>query len=185
MTARPGRETTEQIWAHATAVSSELHDYLAARNDVPRIEAWLRGTASIPAMATRPLPPRPSHSHANRADTGSAFAAPLHEDLGTATAAQWRAQIEADYRSYASRGSNFDRTGAGARTSMTVTDHHLELVRALRDAGGLAWGGSDIPGEQAGDFMHFDTRTIENCAAYMRVYARGRGGWQRHRGDQE
>ncbi len=175
MTARRGTDTTEQIWAHATAVSSELHDYLAARADPARIEAWLAGAPTIPAMATRPLPRRPRHSHANQADPGGAFAAPLHEELRTATAAQWRAQIEDDYRTYASRGSNFERTGAGARTSMTVTDHHLELVRALRDAGGLAWGASDIEGEQAGDFMHFDTRTIAACASYMASHRGERG----------
>ncbi|HUH02595.1 MAG TPA: hypothetical protein VML75_11430 [Kofleriaceae bacterium] len=35
-----------------------------------------------------------------------------------------------------------------------------ELLIALRDAAGLAWGGTDFPGgSQEGDFMHFDCRT--------------------------
>jgi len=33
-----------------------------------------------------------------------------------------------------------------------------ELVVALRDAGGLNWGGTEMSAGQNGDFMHFDTR---------------------------
>lgn len=128
-------------------------------------------------MATRPAPPRPSHSHANHGDTGDSFTVPLHEELRTADAAAWQQQIAADLATYRARGSNFEMTGAGPRRSLTVTDHHVELVRALRDAGGLA-GASDIEGEQAGDFMHFDTRTVEACAAHMHGSRHGRGGWR-------
>ena len=63
--------------------------------------------------------------------------------------------------------SNFIMGSSSARASRTITDLHLELVRALRDAGGLAWGASDIEGEQVGDFMHFDTRTVPECSQYM------------------
>ncbi len=172
MARRNGTQTTEQIWAHAHAVSGELHDYLAARTarsgQTDPIVGWLAGDGTIQPMATRALPARPGHSHANRADESHGFLPPLHEELRSGDVAAWRAQIAADHASYRSAGSNFEMTGAGTRSSLTVTDHHLELVRALRDAGGLAWGGSDIPGEQSGDFMHFDTRTVEACRHYMR-----------------
>src|SRR5262249_59292085 len=112
------------------------------------------------------------HSRANRGDTASAFAADLHTELQGATAAQWRQQIADDVASYRSAGSNFVMGTSTPRTSLTLTDHHLELVRAMRDAGGLAWGASDIEGEQAGDFMHFDTRTVPACHQYMDTHRR-------------
>jgi hypothetical protein len=46
------------------------------------------------------------------------------------------------------------------RTTATkgFIDMNIELVRAFRDAGGLAWGATDWP-EANGDTMHFDART--------------------------
>ncbi len=92
-----------------------------------------------------------------------------------------RAQIVADYATFRSAGSNWSMGASTPRSSTTITDLHLELVRALRDAGGLAWGASDIEGEQAGDFMHFDTRTIQACHRFMDARRPGRQSLPRSR----
>ena len=39
-----------------------------------------------------------------------------------------------------------------------IMDMSKDMVTALRDAGGLAWGAADISGNENGDFMHFDCR---------------------------
>jgi len=39
-------------------------------------------------------------------------------------------------------------------------DFNLEVVRAMRDAAGLRWGGSDFGASESGDMMHFDGQTI-------------------------
>lgn len=171
MRERGEHQTTEQIWAHAAAANAAFHDYLSAHADTPdnlsRITGWITGGRGVEPLASRRQPARPPHSHANHDDPTSSFTADLHTDLQSATAALWRQQIASDYATYRAVGGNFIMSPSTPRTSLTLTDHHLELVRALRDAGGLAWGASDIEGEQAGDFMHFDTRTIQACHAYM------------------
>ena len=171
MRERGEHQTTEQIWAHAAAANAAFHDYLSAHADTPdnrsRITAWIAGGDGVAPLASRPPPARPPHSRANRGDTASSFTADLHTELQSATAAQWRDQIATDHATYRAAGGNFVMGSSTPRSSLTLTDQHLELVRALRDAGGLAWGASDIEGEQAGDFMHFDTRTIHACHAYM------------------
>jgi hypothetical protein len=51
----------------------------------------------------------------------------------------------------------FHSTGRKQQNAQSMTNLHNELVIALRDAAGLAWGGTDFPGgNQEGDFMHFD-----------------------------
>ena len=47
----------------------------------------------------------------------------------------------------------------GRQNATNATTHSLDLTVALRDAGGLAWGGSEMShGGDNGDFMHFDCR---------------------------
>ncbi len=48
----------------------------------------------------------------------------------------------------------FSRGGAKG----VINNQSLDLVVALRDAGGLSWGGSEMSGSDQGDFMHFDCR---------------------------
>lgn len=38
---------------------------------------------------------------------------------------------------------------------------NLEMVIALRDVAGLAWGGAEIAAGENGDMMHFDCRTTD------------------------
>jgi hypothetical protein len=40
----------------------------------------------------------------------------------------------------------------------TLTNHSQELLVALRDVAGLAWGGAEMSSNENGDFMHFDCR---------------------------
>ena len=40
----------------------------------------------------------------------------------------------------------------------TLTNHSQELLVALRDVAGLAWGGAEMSPNENGDFMHFDCR---------------------------
>lgn len=40
----------------------------------------------------------------------------------------------------------------------SLTNHSQELLIALRDVAGLAWGGAEMSGNENGDFMHIDCR---------------------------
>lgn len=53
-----------------------------------------------------------------------------------------------------------DGSKNGTGTNKTINNQSLELSVALRDAGGLAWGGTELSGHDGdnGDFMHFDLR---------------------------
>ncbi|MFZ5476538.1 MAG: hypothetical protein ACOZNI_07140 [Myxococcota bacterium] len=51
-----------------------------------------------------------------------------------------------------------------------IMDMSQDMVTALRDAGGLAWGAADISGNENGDFMHFDCR---NDGVGRKVYNAG------------
>lgn len=53
--------------------------------------------------------------------------------------------------------SMFHNTG-GQEEANSLTNISEELLVALRDAGGLAWGGSEMSSNANGDFMHFDLR---------------------------
>jgi|GEM_PF-3268391 len=171
MARRGQRQTTDEIWAHAASSNAAFHAYLEGRADPALIQRWIDGIDGAAPMTTRAIPTDPPASAANRGAPAD-HPVDLHRELQTASAAQWQARIAADYATFHARGSNWEMTGAGQRSATTITDHHLELVRAMRDAGGLAWGASDIEGEQSGDFMHFDTRTVEQCAHAMTARAR-------------
>lgn len=49
-----------------------------------------------------------------------------------------------------------DNMSRGEATGLTT--HSLEIVVALRDVAGLAWGGTEMAEGENGDFMHFDCR---------------------------
>jgi hypothetical protein len=42
----------------------------------------------------------------------------------------------------------------------SFTNQSQQLVVALRDVAGLAWGGSELASTENGDFMHFDCRHL-------------------------
>ena len=46
----------------------------------------------------------------------------------------------------------------GRKPAKQVTNLGEELVIALRDVAGLAWGGAELHPNENGDFMHFDCR---------------------------
>lgn len=62
---------------------------------------------------------------------------------------------------------NKDRKQTNAKS---ITDISSDLLLALRDAAGLAWGGTDFPGaNEQGDFMHFDCRADSWGASVYRL----------------
>ncbi len=46
----------------------------------------------------------------------------------------------------------------GRSDAASLTNHSQELLVALRDVAGFAWGGAEMSGNENGDFMHFDCR---------------------------
>ena len=74
------------------------------------------------------------------------------EDVDAA-ARRWLEQIRKDQN--ALKGGNF---GKGREPRHGFLNLHKELVVALRDVAGLAWGAVDFGDEQSGDMMHFDCR---------------------------
>ena len=52
-----------------------------------------------------------------------------------------------------------ERFHSGSRNrALSLTTISEELILALRDAAGLAWGGTEMSPRENGDFMHFDCR---------------------------
>lgn len=51
--------------------------------------------------------------------------------------------------------------GGRARNADGMMDMSMDLVVALRDVAGLAWGGIEMSHTQNGDFMHFDCRNTD------------------------
>jgi hypothetical protein len=49
-----------------------------------------------------------------------------------------------------------DNVGRSQATGLTA--HSMDMVVALRDVAGLAWGGTEMSTVENGDFMHFDLR---------------------------
>jgi hypothetical protein len=49
----------------------------------------------------------------------------------------------------------------GRKNAKQATNLTMELVIALRDVAGLAWGGTEMSGIENGDFMHFDCRLTD------------------------
>ncbi|HVV82368.1 MAG TPA: hypothetical protein VHE35_04785 [Kofleriaceae bacterium] len=52
----------------------------------------------------------------------------------------------------------FHDANLGQDQSRSFMNHSEDMLVALRDAAGLAWGGAEISGSVNGDFMHFDMR---------------------------
>lgn len=66
-----------------------------------------------------------------------------------------------------------DNMGRGEATGLTT--HSLEIVVALRDVAGLAWGGTEMSEGENGDFMHFDCRN-EPIGQTILAFARANRG---------
>ncbi len=52
----------------------------------------------------------------------------------------------------------FKMASMGRDQADGLTNHSMDMVVALRDVAGLAWGGAEMSERQNGDFMHFDLR---------------------------
>jgi|GEM_PF-1546008 len=68
-------------------------------------------------------------------------------------AAEWLKKINSTESKLAARTGGTTPQGGPPRG---FTDFDAAMVSALRDAGGLRWGGLDFGGDQNGDMMHFD-----------------------------
>lgn len=73
--------------------------------------------------------------------------------------AWWKKTIAKDDKRLKGRGTrtNWDRKGTKNEGFMT---YRKELIVALRDIAGLAWGGCDL-GNDSGDMMHWDMRSTD------------------------
>jgi hypothetical protein len=57
----------------------------------------------------------------------------------------------------------------GREQATGLMQHSMDMIVALRDVAGLAWGGTEMSAVENGDFMHFDMRF--DGAAGSAVYA--------------
>lgn len=73
------------------------------------------------------------------------------------SASQWHRMITADHKRLVSRTGETQEGEAPAG----FMDYEKQMVVALRDAAGLRWGGTDFPGNNEGDMMHFDGYNTE------------------------
>ena len=140
------RGSTEALYDHFAASNQALERYLGARDNPTQIQQWIDAGNLRRDVA----PPREVPAAALRAD-----------ELRQADAAAWQRQAQADFETtHGARatGSNWWRTGASQRSALGFMNLDRDLVIALRDVGGLAWGASDFGAGANGDFMHFDCR---------------------------
>lgn len=67
--------------------------------------------------------------------------------------ADWKKVLAGDQKTLRADLKNSE--GKTDKENRGFMDLHIEVVQALRDAGGLRWGGTDLGGD-SGDLMHFD-----------------------------
>ncbi len=67
----------------------------------------------------------------------------------------WKKVLAADERKMADPAQKLVGADGKSNHSAGFMDLRLETVQAMRDAGGLRWGGTDLGGD-SGDLMHFD-----------------------------
>ena len=142
-----GQGSTDALYTYFDASNRALQQYLAAAENPAQISQWITAGNLRRALT----PPREVPAAALRAD-----------ELRQADATAWQAAIRADLAAThgaGARRSNWWMSGAGRqRSALGFMNLDRDLVVALRDIGGLAWGASDFGGGANGDFMHFDCR---------------------------
>lgn len=123
--------------------TGDVYDVLASRNG--DLKAYLTAADDLDAIRR--------HLAARRA-AGTAGVVNPGESTDAA-AARWRAAIRADLARLRAADSNF---APGRDPTRGFLNLHRDLVIALRDAAGLAWGAVDFGASESGDVMHFDCR---------------------------
>lgn len=133
---RARSSSTEELWSHYHRASHAVQRYFRLLNDASASElAKLVADLGDPPEAI-PLEYSPA-------------AHPV-EDLREASVERWREVIKADRDGLSRRG--------GLSAEHGFMNLRIELVRALRDHAGLAWGACDLGRAESGDMMHFDMR---------------------------
>ncbi|MFT7578596.1 MAG: hypothetical protein ACI9MR_000254 [Myxococcota bacterium] len=81
----------------------------------------------------------------------------------------WLKTIPADHKRLKRKGhkSSTNWDGAGTKNSGFMS-YKKELIVALRDIAGLAWGGCDL-GFDSGDMMHFDMRSTQMGSSVQKL----------------
>jgi hypothetical protein len=123
--------------------TADAFDVLASRNS--DLEAYLAAADDLDAIRRR--------LEARRAAGTAGVVSP--GESTDAAAARWQAAIRADFARLRAADSNFAPDRDPARGFLNL---HRDLVVALRDAAGLAWGAVDFGATESGDVMHFDCR---------------------------
>ncbi len=67
-------------------------------------------------------------------------------------------EVKAEVGKVKARNKVFHNPKRKQTEAKAITNISEELLLALRDAAGLAWGGVEMSGNENGDFMHFDCR---------------------------
>jgi hypothetical protein len=137
-------QTTEQIWTYFNEADEAAMEYLGLTGNRERVEDLLRSLGAAPA------PPGPVQKPGGVEMVGDYFPPEIPQsDLarGAEAVDQWLSVIDSDRAAWPRR--------ARGDTPAGFMNLDLELVRALRDAGELQWGASDLGEYESGDMMHF------------------------------
>jgi len=126
----------------------------------PRVKASSQSFAQLLALSAR--------AHGNESPTGEISRALVQVGYqGEALTTAVHEVAVADHHFHQQQG----RAHAQAPTNLTQ-----EMVTALRDVAGLAWGGTEMSSIENADFMHFDCRLTDYGNAVYEAGRRHRGG---------
>ncbi len=160
-------DSTGAIYDRLAASSGANEAYLALAGDPAAIETRLRALGTPPHGPTGYDAVPDGLAADLRFGSATAWTA-LATDSRAQDAAHWSSMI-------ASQAAAWRReVGAGARGHLgAFMTQNRQLVIAMRDVAGLAWGACDFgaTSSSAGDFMHFDARPFFTNRAYTRFKA--------------
>jgi hypothetical protein len=154
-----GNADTGAVWDRLHAASDATREYFALASDRSALAARIAalGTAPAEPAGFAQVPEAPAGTTLTTATGWSELATVSR----TADADHWATMIAAQQHAWEANVHTRD----GSFMSL-----ERELVIALRDVGGLAWGACDFGAHSAsaGDFMHFDMRTVFPYATFER-----------------
>ena len=148
--------SSEELFAKVEKVSDSLHQYL----DLPN-------TVQLDPELTEPTkdPKQKAAQHKAADDVKEKALAKVFAAKGYSPEQALRAGK--DLLDFATEGREKQaELGAvwkrvGRQDSDKLTTHSQDLVVALRDVAGFAWGGTEMSTTENGDFMHFDLRNTQ------------------------